>query len=116
MITRQKRRFPIGAEWSAESGAHFRLWAPEVKRVQVVIEGFGTQELEPEPDGYFSGVAASARPGARYRFRLDDKPGLFPDPASRYQPDGPHGPSEIVDAAAFRWTDKQWPGVSLEGQ
>ena len=53
---------------------------------------------------------------ARYRYRLDDDPNTYPDPASRFQPDGPHGPSEIVDPKTFRWTDSDWPGVSLVGQ
>src|SRR6476469_7812004 len=53
--------------------------------------------------------------GARYRLQLDGGE-AFPDPASRFQPEGPHGPSEVVDPAAFRWTDAAWPGIRLEGQ
>jgi maltooligosyltrehalose trehalohydrolase len=52
----------------------------------------------------------------RYRYRLDQGPDLYPDAASRFQPDGPHGPSMIVDPAAFHWTDVSWPGRALEGQ
>ena len=66
-------------------------------------------------DGYFSGDVA-APPGDRYQFRLDDDEKLYPDPASRFQPEGPHGPSEVVDPVAFRWTDAAWRGVSLRGQ
>ena len=51
----------------------------------------------------------------RYRFRLDGA-GLFPDPASRFQPEGPHAASEVIDPSTFPWSDAHWPGVSLEGQ
>ena len=51
-----------------------------------------------------------------YRFRLDSGEVLFPDPVSRYQPDGPHGPSMIVDPAQYQWRDQDWTGVRLPGQ
>ena len=54
--------------------------------------------------------------GTLYRYRLDDSRDLLPDPASRFQPHGPHGPSQIIDPAQFAWTDQAWPGVCLEGQ
>jgi maltooligosyltrehalose trehalohydrolase len=47
---------------------------------------------------------------------LDGSDALYPDPASRFQPEGPHGPSEVIDPAAFAWTDEQWPGCRLAGQ
>jgi maltooligosyltrehalose trehalohydrolase len=114
------RRHPIGAELIGPNQTHFRVWAPKARRVDVVLEDSGTknsrqrfQSLEAEKDGYFSG-AANAGAGALYRFRVNNN--FYPDPASRFQPDGPHGPSCIVDSAQFRWTDSQWPGISLEGQ
>jgi maltooligosyltrehalose trehalohydrolase len=111
------RRFPIGCEVSAR-GAHFRVWAPSCAKVEVVLEGETptTTVLTAEPGGYFSGLVANSRPGDRYRFRLDGDPMLLPDPASRFQPEGPHGPSEIVDGAAFEWSDMTWPGVGRLGQ
>ena len=54
-------------------------------------------------------------PGTRYRFRLDGGDHLYPDPASRFQPDGPHGPSEVIDPPTFRWTDADWRGAALTG-
>jgi maltooligosyltrehalose trehalohydrolase len=101
-------------------GAHFRVWAPKRKQVEVVFEGEAREwpvecELTPEGDGYFSGLVEGAGAGALYRFRLDGGE-AFPDPASRFQPDGPHGPSRVVDPAAFRWTDEGWPGLRPEGQ
>jgi maltooligosyltrehalose trehalohydrolase len=112
-----RRRLPVGAE-VGDGGAQFRVWAPHHRRVNVVVEtgpAAGEHPLEPEPNGYFSRSVAGARAGDLYRFRLGGK-GLFPDPASRSQPDGPHGPSRLVDPAAFAWTDSGWPGVALRGQ
>ena len=114
-----QRQYPIGAEVQPDGGTHFRVWAPRPKKVEVVLEaGPGapaTVELKPEADGYFAGLAPHAAEGTRYRFRLDDA-GCFPDPMSRYQPDGPHGASQVVNPAGFGWNDNQWQGVGIEGQ
>jgi maltooligosyltrehalose trehalohydrolase len=117
-----QRRLPIGAELMPEGGAHFRVWAPRSKRIFVELwhslEHTGSAEvqteLRPEENGYFVGRAPEARAGTLYKFRLDS--GSFPDPASRFQPDGPHGPSQIVDPNRFAWTDANWRGVTREGQ
>src|SRR5262249_53391503 len=77
------------------------------RAVTVLIEGGDGHPLAPEGGGYFSG-AVPAAPGTRYRFRLDDDETLYPDPASRFQPQGPHGPSEVIDPTAFPWTDQGW--------
>src|SRR5215467_12076726 len=60
-------------------------------------------------------MVAQAPPGTLYRFRLDGGD-AFPDPASRYQPEGPHGPSQVVDATRFRWNDAAWKGTAVHGQ
>ncbi len=109
------RRLPIGAEPLPEGGVHFRVWAPARRSVSVVLEGGGETALEREDLGYFSGCVAAARAGSRYRYRLDGGD-AFPDPASRFQPEGPHGPSEVIDPGAFRWNDTAWKGIRLEGQ
>jgi malto-oligosyltrehalose trehalohydrolase len=62
-----------------------------------------------DEDGWATIVVPGARPGARYRYRIDGALDV-PDPASRYQPEDVHGPSEVVDPAAFRWTDQAWRG------
>src|SRR5205823_1067699 len=67
-----------------------------------------------EENGYFSGHVSKAGPGMLYKFGVGS--GSFPDPASRFQPEGPHGPSQIVDPRGFQWTDQQWQGVTREGQ
>jgi len=109
------RRYPYGAEVTPE-GTHFRVWAPIRSRVEVVVEGGPTRELDAEPGGFFSAHLPDVWPGARYRFRLDGGPGLFPDMASRFQPDGPHGPSQVIDPHEFVWDDGNWPGLSAQGQ
>jgi maltooligosyltrehalose trehalohydrolase len=67
-------------------------------------------ELTPEAGGYFAGSAPEAKAGDRYGFSLDGGPPL-PDPASRFQPGGPHGLSEIVDPDGFEWRDAKWKGI-----
>jgi maltooligosyltrehalose trehalohydrolase len=91
-----------------------RVWAPGHRDVAVVIDGHATR-LEAEVDGYFAGHVRG-RHGARYGFRLDDDPTILPDPASRWQPDGPEGLSAVVDLSAHHWSDRDWPGLSMEGQ
>ena len=113
------RRRPVGAEVTAR-GVHFRVWAPRCRRVEVVLAN-GVEDLLPfaldaEDDGYFAKLIEAARPGTLYWYRLDGGTRLLPDPASRFQPDGPEGPSEVVDPAAFAWTDGDWRGVERTGQ
>src|SRR5437588_2576111 len=100
-----QRRLPVGAEVLPDGGVHFRVGAPRRRRVHVVIEGDaerGTSgehqsiALEREADGYFSGSVRAAAQGTRYRFKLDADDYLYPDPASRFQPEGPHGPSLVI--------------------
>ena len=109
-----RRKFPVGAEYLGNNQTHLRVWAPGSHDVRVV-SGEASTPLIAENNGYFSGLVAHG-PGARYQFQLADAGKLYPDPASRFQPDGPHGPSEIVDPAAFLWTDSAWAGVRLAGQ
>lgn len=116
------RRRQIGAE-VMPGGVHFRIWAPEHKRVEVVLEGEGgsgptapTAEfvLTAEPDGYHSALVREACDATRYRFRLDGD--LVPDPASRFQPEGPHGASQVIDPSLYDWQDDDWRGPTLDGQ
>ena len=111
----ESRRMRIGAEAFGSGGVHFRVWAPLPGGVEVVVEdgpGAPTSlRLEPEGEGYYAGFSREAGPGTRYRFRLDGQEGLCPDPASRFQPDGPHGPSQVVDSSTFDWSDAGWKGV-----
>jgi maltooligosyltrehalose trehalohydrolase len=116
-----RRRLPIGAEVLTDGGCNFRVWAPRCAVVEVVLEpangaAKSAVPLERDEQGYFSGVLRDALAGRRYRFRLDGAEPLIPDPASRFQPEGPHGPSEIIDPATFEWHDGDWRGIELPGQ
>ncbi|HTH99234.1 MAG TPA: malto-oligosyltrehalose trehalohydrolase [Stellaceae bacterium] len=89
-------------------GVCFRLWAPSVDAVSLVLDGQAPRPMTRRPKGWFEVTAADARPGSRYRFRIGDLD--VPDPASRYQPEGIQGPSEVVDHDAYRWQDAAWRG------
>ena len=105
---------PIGAEIQPHGGVHFRLWAPAAREAAIELDGRPPLPLSPEPNGYFSALVEDAGAGARYRFRLNGRDPALPDPASRFQPDGPHGSSEVVDPTSFAWTDGAWRGVPQE--
>src|SRR5215216_5038354 len=117
------RRYPLGVEIIRRSDGstvtHARVWAPKRTSVELVISDDSTpgsdSALTSEGNGYFSGTAANVGPGTRYRFRLDGGD-TFPDPASRYQHEGPHGPSMVIDPTTYQWGDHDWPGVSIDGQ
>ena len=93
----------------------FLLWAPRTRTASVHILGDGEKliPMEALERGYFKAVAENLDAEARYLYRLNDGREL-PDPASRFQPEGVHGPSQLFDTAAFRWTDQNWQGRSLE--
>jgi maltooligosyltrehalose trehalohydrolase len=109
-----KRRLPVGAELVGARGVHFRVWAPLASELNVEIEGLANLPLTAEAGGYFAGAVADAQPGMRYRFRRDSDVEAMPDPVSRFQPEGPEGPSEIIDPGAFTWTDGDWHGRPRE--
>jgi maltooligosyltrehalose trehalohydrolase len=105
------------------SGTSFRVWAANAQRVELVLfsdDGnsvIAVHTLMPDTDtilpGYFKRYVDGVLPHMRYKYRLDGG-GMYPDPASCYQPIGVHGPSEIVNLAAFDWTDQNWRGIALE--
>ncbi len=110
-------QLPIGAVPTPD-GVHFRLWAPAARTVDVVFPSRGIRRrLQAEDEGYFSGLLTDTHPGDLYKFSLDGgEP--WPDPTSRFQPQGPHGDSEIIDPAAYHWSafEAAWPGVSIDHQ
>lgn len=113
---------PIGAETLAGGGVRFRAWADRNDRVEVLLGKSPAQddgrayELHPEQGGYFSAIVPEASDGDYYRYRLSGKSELYPDPASRFQPQGPFGPSQIIDPRQYVWHDAAWPGLGLKGQ
>lgn len=106
----------VGAIYSPETKeTSFRVWAPKCRTIHVLVGGQSLLQLTPGDSGYFTGTTRDCPPGTRYLYQLDGGQS-FPDPASRFQPEGPHGPSEVVDSFSFQWTDTNWPGVPLERQ
>ncbi|MFO0907491.1 MAG: malto-oligosyltrehalose trehalohydrolase [Isosphaeraceae bacterium] len=117
----------LGAVPLMEGGVRFRVWAPNCRRVDVVLHSEATPTgatrnrpalefpMQSEPDGYFTVDVEAARVGDDYGYRLDGQK-VYPDPASRFQPAGPLGPSRIIDPSAFEWTDREWTGVTIAGQ
>ncbi len=96
----------------ARRGTRFRVWAPSAQTLTLVLhdgEAAGTYPLPRDHEGVFDRLVDGARAGHYYSYRIDDGDDR-PDPASRYQPQGVHGASEIIDASAFRWTDRRWAG------
>ena len=120
---RIERRLPIGAELLANEAIHFRVWGPKPRQVELVLATDPSRltavqhyPMEPEGDGYFSLTSREAKVGMLYGFRLDDRQRIFSDPASRFQPAGPAGLSQIVDPRSFAWSDPKWAGVGPLGQ
>jgi maltooligosyltrehalose trehalohydrolase len=110
VAARFAHELPFGAAPLPEGGARFRFWAPAEAEVAVAIAGL------PEPlamsrreAGWFELETERAGPGSRYRYRLGD--GMeVPDPASRFQPEDAHGPSEVIDPRAYAWRHGAWAG------
>jgi maltooligosyltrehalose trehalohydrolase len=118
----------LGATRTTDGRWQFVVWAPKRKSVDLLLFSSlatscsGAQHLDPasaksiamerDAAGYFRAVVDGVEPGARYLYRLDGGDAR-PDPASRFQPDGVHAASQVVDTAGFQWTDRAWKGVAL---
>lgn len=101
---------PFGAQPLDDRRVRFRLWAPKANWVRLCLEqGRTSHSLVKHDDGWFEFIADNVAAGARYKFQIDDGQDV-PDPASRFQPEDVHGPSEVVDPAAFEWQDNDWAG------
>ncbi len=107
---RRAHSMPFGAE-VGDDGVDFRLWAPKYDRIGLRVDG----RVEPmEADGgWHRLLVPSAKPGTRYSFVLPDGTEV-PDPASRYQPEDVHGPSEVVDPRSYEWSESSWSGRPWE--
>jgi maltooligosyltrehalose trehalohydrolase len=107
----QLHEMPFGASVLGDGGVRFRLFAPSAKRVDVLYDsgsGQARAPLDRVSGGFYEVVLRDAGPGTTYRFDIDGL--VAPDPASRYQPRGVHGPSLVVDPSAFVWPQHAWPG------
>ena len=105
----------VGPTVLDQTTVQFCVWAPRATAVSVEIEG---KDGLPVPlvlqhHGYWQITLNDVPPGSRYWYVLNEQT-RRPDPASRFQPEGVHGPSQIVDPQSFSWTDRDWQGLSLE--
>ncbi|MFH1726432.1 MAG: alpha-amylase family glycosyl hydrolase [Elusimicrobiota bacterium] len=105
---------PLGARPLGNRRCFFGVWAPSCRTIEVrLVAPFEkTVPMERLEGGYFRAIVDNVEPGTRYLFRLDGERER-PDPASRFQPEGLHGPSEVV-ADDFRWEDGFWCGLPLQ--
>ncbi len=113
---KRRHEMPFGAECRDDGSVRFRLWAPAAHRVELRVEpsqgGSATpvlSALASVDGGWFELVTDQVGPGDQYLFQIDGGQDV-PDPASRFQPKDVHGPSEIIDPAAFDWHDEKWRG------
>jgi maltooligosyltrehalose trehalohydrolase len=115
-MTTRRHHMPYGAELTDDGTVRFRLWAPAARQVELCLHRGGDEQLIPlahQEAGWYELITREAGAGDRYRFRIDG--GMrVPDPASRFQPADVHDPSEIIDPAAFQWTDQDWRGRPWE--
>ena len=104
----------LGPHPTREGVWEFLLWAPYSTGVSIHFsESDRIEPMKATGDGYHRAEIEELRAGSSYRYRLEDGREL-PDPASRFQPEGVHGPSQLVDTGAFRWSDQGWKGIPLE--
>lgn len=107
----------LGA-WITPDGIRFRVWSPTARSIDCIVLQSPSMPksihpLEPTGEGYFIGTFTDIPIGACYQFRIDGQ-NAYPDPASRFQPEGVHGPSQVVDPSEFLWTDADWMGRKME--
>lgn len=108
-------RLELGARVLDGPGVSFRVWAPGREDVSVrIVSPAGSLHIALHRDavGYFSGHGEGVTAGDRYFYVLDGSE-QYPDPASRFQPEGVHGPSQVIAPGEFRWNDAQWKGICL---
>jgi maltooligosyltrehalose trehalohydrolase len=106
----------LGCDYKkAQAKAHFRVWAPNAESLEIVFanDARAPIPMAPQRDGYWSAAVGDLQHGTKYWYRLN-RTVLRPDPASHAQPDGVHGPSQVVNHHLFRWHDKSWKGMPLE--
>jgi maltooligosyltrehalose trehalohydrolase len=108
---------PSFGAWREGQGTRFRVWAPVAETVEVVLvasdERAAVHPLARSADGCFAALLPSVGPGDLYKYRLNGQ-NSFPDPASRFQPAGVHGPSQVVAPSDYRWNDVDWRGIAYE--
>lgn len=110
-----KWRLDLGAASDKYGSTSFRVWAPLAGEVSVLLSGKedNPHPLTAEGNGYFSGVIKGVKDGDCYFYLLDGVTRRS-DPASRFQPEGVHGPSQVIAADHHVWQDSSWSGIPLK--
>lgn len=105
----------IGAVYTEGKGCVFTVWAPlkETMILHIIHPSEYRMQMQKDEWGYFTVVIEEAGPGTQYFFMPNGLQDL-PDPASHYQPEGVHGPSEVVDHSSYQWQDIHWRGIPLK--
>src|SRR5262245_40730848 len=103
----------LGALYIGNNSCRFRVWAPRARSVEVRLLGRPDRfrPVQAREHGYHEATVEGVVPYTHYFYRLDGQKER-PDPASRFQPQGVHGPSQVVDSA-FPWHDEHWFGLPL---
>ncbi len=111
----------VGAQYLGDNSCFFRVWAPLLKNVELAIVSSPISQdgrrltMDRDGAGYWEATVRDVLPGTLYKYVLEgggEPPRELPDPASRFQPQGVHGPSQVIDEA-FPWTDWSWKGSPL---
>ncbi|WP_221930967.1 malto-oligosyltrehalose trehalohydrolase [Telmatospirillum sp. J64-1] len=112
---KRRHHMPFGTRIEPD-GVRFYLWAPDAREMELCLygpQGNRLRKMVKLADGFWECLAEEAHAGCRYSFRVDGDLHV-PDPASRWQPEDVHGPSEIIDPQAFDWQDGEWKGRPWE--
>jgi len=113
---KRSHAMPFGAQPCPDGRVRFRLWAPAANEVELCLHGRAPEarlRMAVEDDGWFGMITELAASGTLYSYRIDGA-WQVPDPASRYQPDDVHGPSQVIDPGRFEWQDGDWRGRPWE--
>jgi maltooligosyltrehalose trehalohydrolase len=113
---KRHHKMPFGAQCLQKGSVRFRVWAPAARNLELCLrrgDRSAFLPLERQDRGWFELTTDAARPGSHYRFRIN-RSQQVPDPASRFQPNDVHGPSQVIDPESFEWGDENWRGRPWE--
>ncbi len=111
---KRSRSMPFGAEYRDDGSVRLRLWAPAARTVDLCLNGDASSaSMKQIEDGWFELITSALGNGDHYHLQIDGKLRI-PDPASRFQPQDVHGPSQVVNPTAFDWDDELWKGRPWE--
>jgi len=102
----------VGATYREDNSCAFGVWGPYFGEVTLQLYGKGSIAMVRDERGYWHASVGHLESGTNYRFRCDGRE--LPDPASHFQPEGVHGPSQVIDHLAYNWQDGDWRGCGLE--